>query len=683
MIESNRLKQAVAKLQRQMPSALEGGDGSGGHMTPVVGSEFPVPTPLKPATAPSAVSQIRNGEINHSVDTWFNPPPGSPLADVGKEAAFWFSNTVPVAGQILSFIDARTAAANDTLKSYTPAHSTYSPTRCDWDRLTGEARFQGTATLDAPLPNNRIVTPNRKVEYLGALIARRNSTIVAPFDCHLFCGIWDNTNSAPRPGWVKGTPFVIAATVRGGVPATTTERRYKVFAFTDRGYTFLSAEFPLVGAPSDAEFATHDVYLTWKPIPGILQYHVYRYDVVAGKYRLLKRIGSGNANYGDNNRIEDPDTAYPAFTNSTPIAYVATREHELDSVAVDGQPWTPLVLAPAVPDDYDVGTTTAEQVLRLGCTKALDRMMIDGSTVAGTPTVQSATGDFTALDTGRTATLFDVNGNVLHGPEVITYVSAAKVDFATNVVTTHADAVLYIVGGGDHGLLIDAIHVSYVEGAAFAAYPDDLNRLANGGQNPIAAPNHSSQGGAGGAGGVDPGEGGIGCITLDCPVNVWVGNTLESWPWKAVKLGEYLFSGDLRASRVLAKPRPASGQTDNLHLLRVRATWLYDIELPCSPAQPVITERLDATGRAVEHLTPRGYALITIDGHIKRKKIREIVATGKEAETGIFTLSPSHFFSAGDIRYRTPIHRLIGRILNKFRREPVVGVMLHNVKPSQ
>jgi len=675
MEDYQRLEADVARLRRRVED-LSGGGGSGSE-PPALGSQFPVPTPLPVTVPPSAVSQIRNGEWGHSVDTWFNPPPGAALSDdIALEAAYWFSNVAPFNGQLLSFIDARTSSVNDALKSFLH-HSTYDVSRCDWDRATGEARFQGTASLDAPFPNNRMVTPNRAVEFLGALIARRNSTIVIPFDCHLYCGLWDN--SAAKLNWIAGTPFTLNYSVRG-TPSSTTERRYKVYAFTDRGYTYLSSEAFVINAPGD--FNEADVYLSWKAIPGILQYWVYRFDVVDNQYQLLKKIGSGNPNYADNGNVKEHDVGgYPAATNTVPIAYVATREHELDSVAVDGEPWTSLALAPPIPSDYDSSATDGEQVLRVGLTKALDRQMVDAVSVSGSVVIESATGEFSSLDNGRDATLFDAEGNILHGPESITFIDATHVAFGTSVSTNNSGATLYIVGGGDHGLLIDALHISYVAGAAFAAYPDDLNRLDFGGQNPVAAPNHSSQGGAGGGGEIGPGGGGVGCITWDCPVNVWVGNSLESWSWAALRIGEYIFSGDLRASRIIAKP---SSETDELHLLRVRASWLFDIEVPCSPRQPVITERLDTTGRAVKHLQPDDHALIGIDGKVSRQRIREIVNTRQPAETGIFTLTPGHVFFAGRPRYRTFIHRSIAWILRKLGyRLPVVGVALHNAKPLE
>lgn len=675
MNDFERLSQQVARLQ------LELNDVGGqliANQPPSLGSPFPSFTPPVIGTSPSAVNQIRNGEAGHSVDTWFDAV-ASPNADEGKECAHWFSNDTPVAGQLLSFVNALTNPANKTLKAYGNfggVHSTYDPAYCDWDRVLGQMRLQGTKSLDAPFPNNRVAVPNRAAIYVGALIALRNDQIRVPADCHIYAGIWDNTVSAPRPDWVKGTAFAVTGSVRG-TPATTTERRYKVFAFTDRGYTYLSTELTLLTAPSDAAFATTDVFLTWKPIPGILEYHVYRFDVTAAKFRKLVEIASGANNYVDNGAIlpgQDDVGAYPVATSTTPMAYVATRENELASLPIDVlEAWVPLFLNVPVPSDYDVGVTTAEQVLRIGMTKALDREVSDAVVNNGSTNLDSASAVFTALDTGRNVVV--TKGADVHAT-TITFVDADSVTMAAPWPFANAvDATLYITGGGDHGILIDAVHASYVSGAAFAPYPDDLNRLANGGQNPIAAPNHS-QGGPGGGGLPGTGRGGL-CVAVDCPVNVLIGNSLESLAWKAITAADVLFSGDLRPNQVLRKPK---GSTDSLQLVRVRASWLYDIELPCSPGHPLITSRFDSTGRPVDSQQPGNPVLISIDGQVSRKAIREIVDTGQASEVGTFALSPGHVYVAGRVFYRTPIHRFLARILGLFRREPVVGILSHNLK---
>lgn len=643
---------------------------------PVLGSPFPSLQPIPIPTPPSAVNQARNGECGHSVDTWFNPPPGSPTADVGKECAHWFSNDVPVAAQVLSFTDARTSSSNKTLKAYGNfggIHSTYNAAYCDWDRETGEARFQGDKSLDAPFPSNRLVANNRAVEYLGALIAKRDSTIVIQSDNRVYAGVWNN--DAIAADWIRGTPFAVTGSVRG-TPVSTTELRYKVYAFTDKGFQYLSAELTIPAAPTTAGFATADVSLNWKAIPGILRYAVYRHDVVAGLFRLLRESLVHNT-YIDNGSIVKTVAGYPTATDTTPRAYTATSDGALDNVPADGGPWAPLFLNIPIPSDYDMGAQTGEQVLRLGMEKALDRAMVDAISTATSPTIESATGAFSAVDTGRIATLLDASGAILHGPEAITFVDATHVTFATNVATSNTDAVLYIEEGGDHGLLIDAIHVSYVSGAAFAPYPDDLNRLQNGGQNPIAAPNHSSQGGSGGGGFPDPGGGGIGCIALDCPVTLWTGR--ETLTWQALGSGDMLLSGNLRPNQVVRKMKT---MTRDLQLVRVKASWLYDIEIPCSPGHPLITNNLDTKGHAVETLSEGEYVLSAVNGHVKQRAIRAIISTGQECEVGTFALAFDHVYGAGRVHYRTWAHKLIARILKACGwREPVVSVLAHNSKP--
>src|SRR6185503_11468227 len=114
--------------------------------------------------------------------TWFDAV-ASPTADEGKECAYWFSNDAPVVGQVLSFINALTSSVNKTLKAYINdggVHSTYDPAYCDWDRALGQMRLQGTKSLDAPLPNNRVAVPNRAALYVGAVIALRNEQIRVP-----------------------------------------------------------------------------------------------------------------------------------------------------------------------------------------------------------------------------------------------------------------------------------------------------------------------------------------------------------------------------------------------------------------------------------------------------------------------------------------------------------------------
>lgn len=685
MEDLQTLRARVNRIQLQLNEAT---NTLAANQSPRLGSPLTSFQPIPVTTAPSVVNQIRNGEFGHSVNTWLEAAP-KPTADEGKECAYWFSNTFPSVGQVLDCTTtALSSSTNVTLKAFLNdggVHSTYNATLCDWDRAKGQARITGGTSLDALFPNNRLVTPTRAVEYFGCLVALKDDKIRIPDGCRFFCGIWDNTAGAFRPDWIKGTPFSVTAEIRG-TPSSATERRYKVFAFTDRGFTYLSSEVTVASAPSDAGFSTADVLLTWRTIPGILQYTVYRFDVVAGQYQKLRESILGGSYIDNGSVLESNVGGYPAATSNTPIAYTATSivihadgsvDNDLSSLPIDGDTWVSLTLNPAIPPDYDQSATTAAQVLRIGLTEPLDRVET-GITSTATTTITKS-GGFSTLDNGRNAILSDST----HSYEaIITYVNDNTVTMAGAGPSWSAtDNELYIFQGGDHGLLLDAAHISYVPGAAFAPYPDDLNRAQNGGQNPIAAPSSSTQGGAGGGGGGrtgDPGGGGLGCITLDCPITVWNGNILETLTERAIHIGEALFSGDLRANQVVRKNLT---KTTNLQLVRIRASWLYDVEVPCSPGHPLITSNLDSRGRAVESLRRDDYTLISINGHVKRNRIREIVNTGQSQFVWTPSLAPGNIYSAGCVYYR---FRVIAWVLKLFGwREPVVGALAHNLKPIE
>lgn len=669
-----QLRQQVNRLQLELSDLQTRLNGGGSIQPPILNSPLPTLTPIPALAPPSAVNQVRNGEAGHSNDTWFSPPPGAPTSDAGKECAWWFTHDPPVSGQVLDFTVSPTNPDNHTLKAFINdggVHSNYDAAYCDWDRAGGVIRLTGDKTLDAPLPNNRLVIPNRPTQFLGALIALRNATIVVPDALRVFAGLWDEVLG----DWIAGAaPFVVNHSVRG-TPSGTTERRYRILAHTDRGFNYLSEEEVVANAPSDAGYSTADVLLTWQSIPGILEYKVYRHDVTAGKFRLLSEIGSGANSYVDNGSVLNDDVGgYPAGTTNTPRAYVATQSQDLLDLPVDGEPWAPLFLNIPVPSDYDVSTTTGEQALRLGMTMPLDRRMIDARVTNGSQNLQSDSAIFTTLDVGRAITVSD--GVNTHSTTISALVDEENVTMAAAWPHANAvDATVTITGGGDHGLLIDAIHLSYVSGAAFAPNPDDGNRLANGGQNPITAPTSSSQGGAGGGGDTGGGEGGIitfgGCIALDCPVNVLIGSGVESLIWRAVQTGETLFSGNLRPNRVVRKP---IRRTLNLQLVRIKASWLYDIEVPCSPQHPLITNFLDSQGRAVQYLREGDKVLVSINGHVTRKPIREIIDTGQACDVGTFALYPTHIYSAGRIYRRG----WLGRLLGRWFKEPVVGALCHN-----
>jgi hypothetical protein len=643
------------------------GEGEGG------GRDIPTDfTPVVTATAPSASNQLRNGDLSHSVRTWNNGAVGNQ----DYECAHFFTHDAPSAAQQLDEstgfsdlnIDAdANAATNKTLKS--SSHASYSASYCDWDRATGQGRLQGTKTLDAPLPSNTAVAA--RTMCLALILALRSSRIVVPSGFRLFAGIWDNT--AGQRNWLTAaTAFTLSGAVRG-TPGATTERRYKVFLYTDRDYTFISNEVTILAAPTDPSFSsTVDVYLSWDLIPGVLEAHVYRFNAVAGTYDLLEKTSSNT--YADNgSKFQAGVVGYPAATDTYPKAYVATEDGALDSLAVDAvdAAWDSLFLNIPVPKLYNQSLTTDKQWLRIGQNMALDRRVMDAVVNNASTNIASATAAFTALDSARSVTLTDGLGNT--HTTTVTYVNATNVTMAA--AWPHASATgvtLYIVGGGDKGLLVDLIHISYVAGSAYAPYPEDLNRLLQ----PAAAPNGSNQGTVGGGGGSGSGEGGITCVEESEPVLVFEGELVRAVPFRDVRVGQSVFTGELRRSRVQKIIR-GSGP-----LVRLEAE--NGVTLVCTPTHKVITTRSDTEGRAVERLRA-GDSLMTVKrGRVEQTRVRAVVPLGRVGNVGTFKLAPGNVYAAGRLR-RGLISQICDIAFLLYRRllrrpEQPSGVLSHNRK---
>ena len=658
-----RLQQDVNELTRRVNAGLGNSERSTLN-APTQNQYDPQPVAVAPAK-PSQDQQDRNGDESYSVNGYLDTV-AAPGTDKVKESAWWYSNDSVVAGQALSQTNAETSSINQTLKQST--HSHYDPAYCDWDSSGGFARMTGVKSLDAPFPASPVY-PGR-TEYLGAIIARRDATIVIPNDCHLGAYLYQTVGGSEDI--IKASASTApTATVRG-TPAVTTDRKYKIFTRTDKGLTFLSAERDVPAAPSDADFATCDVYLTWEAYPGAIEYHIYRHDITAAKYRELLVISSGATAYADNNSQINSDTGgYPAATYDRAICYTATSDGDLSNLPINGVAlkWADVFLNILVPGA--VATLGAGfQWLRLQLDKAMDRQMVDVASTAGSKRVSSATGAFAARDTGRTATLFAADGvTVLHGPEAITFVDATHVDFASNVATNNANVILYIVGGGDHGLLVDMIHIGYIERAKFAHYADDTNRTLP----PQAAPNSSSQGGVGDGGGSgDPGDGGIGgCVALDAPVTMLLGNGYLALPAKEVRRGWMLKSGNLQPNMVLDR---VLSDCDNLWIVRTG----NGLELPCSPRQVVFSSFQDQRGSPLNRLQVGDLLLTCRDGNDEVSPISEIIQTGMKATVVTYALTPGHKYLAGYVR-RPCWHRFARWLLRRKDRKPN-GLYSHNRK---
>lgn len=628
--------------------------------------------PVSSTNSPSAVNQLRNGDYGHSVNTWFELAYSSVSAE-SYECALWFTSDKPVAGQLLSDETSYSNPGidNSTLKAV--GHPFYDPAYSDWDRTNGWARFQGTTSIDAPMPTN---TKGGLTQYLGALLALNGAsypTVIysLPANTLIYAGLWDNT--AGQLDWLPGVFDFTFSSIQG-TPTGTTERRYKIFARTDRGYSFLSAELVVADAPDDASFATSSVYMTWDAVPGVLEYDVYRHDTgTTGEYQLLNSIGNGSTAYSDDGHILSGDVgSYPTPTNASPIAYAATYPGDLEFVTINGTGnWAPLWLNIAIPTTYDMSVTTDAQWMRMYLSNALDRSVSDCVTTNGDATVTSAIGSFTTQDATRNVTLADSDGNSLD-TSIAIYTSATSVELTDVWPYPNATAVtMFIEEGGDHGLLIDLIHSSFVGRAAFGYNADDLSRALQ----PQAAPTSSAQGGAGGGGGTSPGDGGIveGCITYELPVLAWVGETMRSIPMIGTRVGQLLESGNMQANVI---QRMNFSTTDNLYLVRSE----NGVEIECSPRQPIIRFVNDNRGVPVKNCKVGDPWLTSINGKLVRSRIAEIIQTGERANVGIPSLGPGHVFFAGrpwDKNFIAKIRRIV---LEWFRGPQIVGGACHNRK---
>lgn len=629
---------------------------------------FPPPV----TNSPSAVNQLRNGEYAHSVNTWFEAV-ADPISDQSYECAEWFSNDEPANGQLLSEANSITDPGidNSTLKAV--GHPFYDPAYSDWDRSNGWARFQGSTSVDAPMPTN---TKPGLTQYLGALLALNNEnyptvTYIMPDDTLIYAGLWDDT--AGQLDWLPGV-FDFTFSAIQGTSAGTTERRYKIFARTDRGYTFLSDELVVANAPDDASFTTSSVYMTWRTVPGILEYDVYRHDTgTSGEYQLLNSIGNGSTAYSDDGHILKADVgSYPTPTNTAPIAYVATYPGDLDFVPINGTgDWIQLWLNIAIPTTYDMSNTTAAQWMRLYLSNAMDRSVSDVVTTNGDATVTSAIGSFTSADAGRDATLTDADGNVLD-TSIATYTSANSVELTDVWPYPNATAVtIYIVEGGDHGLLIDLCHTSFVGRGAFAPNPDDLNRALQ----PQSAPNGSSQGGPGGGGGVDPGGGGVGgCCEISTPVMTMIGERLASVPLMRLLQGDGLFSGNVRTNRVQVVQTLWTQQ-----VLRVRTE--NAIEVLCSLRHPMIRSRMDVRGLGAQKFRVGDSVLTSINGRVEQSRIASITEIEGRFQIGTPMLDGNHLYFAGKVYPKNLYIRLRQLVLKFIGKNDVVGIAAHNAKP--
>lgn len=653
----SRLEDLENNLKQIHPGAVVITNPNGGGTNPV----------------PSA-NQLLNGDFAHSVHSWNDnvSPPGD--ADRSRECAHWFSHDAPAPGaQVLSAVTNPTTP-NKTLKS--SDHTGYSSSYCDWLVARGAARLTGTKTLDQQLMAN-FATNNIGNYYVSFIAARRNRFIEAPAGARLYAGIWDNT--AGQEKFLTGS-FDLSGAVTGN-PATTIERRYKVFAKTDRGFTALSTEYIAASAPTDAAFsAGARVELTWNQIEGVLSVFVYRYTPSTGLYQVLEEIPSGARNYIDNNStINLPATNYPTATDTEQrraIFYTATGE--LGQLAVDGisAVWSTISFPIGIPSNYNQALTTGKQWLRVGVTEALN-LVVPGCTSpgGGAPTTLTAPeAIFEAGHSGMSCIITDGFG--VTSTQVCTFVDSSNITVPLDPGTT-GDVTVRINGGGFYGIVLDLIHSGYQDNAGFAPNAQDARTL-----NSTAAPNFSTTGGSGGGGY----GGGIRCVVPDTPIQMQparVGDC-ETKPINLIRRGFAVDSSNLQPNFVIDL---LEGFADCFYIETKNGFWKE-----CSYSHRIITSIMDVAGTETHRLQLGDLVLTKKNGRLERSPIVRKIKTGRK-QVMTMRLAPAHIYIAGwhnsQRRHRfgkklNPLVRfwlwLLSFVYWLFSWQTTGGILAHNLK---
>lgn len=534
---------------------------------------------------------------------------------------------------------------NQTLKA--PDHSDYDPVYADWALPSGTARFGGNATLDMQLPGTLII-PSRKY-YIGFICAKSNAYIVFPNTAYLYAGFW--LNNGVDSYWIMGSnPFTLSGGINGS-PATTIDRKYRIFARTDRATSFLSTELDFPTAPDDAAFSLGaSVSLSWTRLGdvGIISYDVYRQT--GSTYTLLQEVESGANTYVDNNVQELNVIGYPTATDDRSIALTTTRtlttSSVLDTMAVDGvsAAWSNLSFPIPIPYDYDASDPPVSgddglQWLRIGVgglTGDYADLSLPTVTVTGGVTV---TGDYDLFTLEMEGLAVVLNDGVSdYRAEVDTFTDENNIDI--DLPVPDGTYSIYIIGGaGPHCILIDCVSSSYADGATFSNNDQDLTPPRP--QFPRAAPNGSNQGGTGGSG--EPGDGGgphPGCPEENEPISVLFGNEVMEKRAADVRIGDVVTSGNIAPNRMVDVQR-----------LWCPDIWLIETENGCalkaSPSHPVHRNSLDFFGTPMEALSVRGKVLTFVNGVCGQSRITTLGPTGKGGWTMRFSCSPGRTYIAG------------------------------------
>lgn len=320
--------------------------------------------PKDTGNVPQIVNFIRNGDISHSDDTYFQDP--SVANDTRYEAWEIFWHTAPVAGQNIRELSIYNGdALVDSTALPDPSRSDSPTIDPNWAQIEGYIRLGSTNSIDFPLPSN-VAFPGRRL-YVSFIAARASANVT--FAGSIAAGIWDNTSG--QRDFLPAGPFTINATTVG-LPAATVSRDYYAVGILDNGRRLASNVKTNAAAPSDASFVSGSVYnlVSWTPFPGLSSVDIYR--DTGGTIVKLKRVAGGTGQYFDDGYISESVGAYPPGDSTIQTAYAQTRAGALSALPINGiaAQWSLIDLVIQVPGTYDQSLTTDKQWLRIFLTEA-------------------------------------------------------------------------------------------------------------------------------------------------------------------------------------------------------------------------------------------------------------------------------------------------------------------------
>lgn len=571
----------------------------------------------------------------------------------------------------LDSTDSRTNNNNFTLKMGQlggSPHTYYDLRYPDWDLTRGVGRWSIARSVDQPLPSN-FVEPGNTL-YLAFIAAKRNRYIDIPTTCRLGTGLWDATDG--QNDFLAGSLSLSAEVV--GTPAVTKERRYRIYIETDRGYSILSNEVTLAGAPDDAYFSSSvNVALSWRSTPGIRNIQIWRYTPASGTYHLLEEL-SGSTTFIDLNTTLRTGAGYPTATDTdSRRAVTYTLTGELSNINIDYQDplWSTIRAVIPVPDNYNKGATTGRQWLRTWLTEDCDWLVgeitSDGSDTITAPATDAdhpvAWEDGYGLTTsskfvGLTAKIYNSSGTLIQTTTVVSRVSATQLKLAA-AVPAASNQTIRLVGGGFHPIVFDKMHLTFQSNVSWAANPLDVRTL-----QPVAAPSSSSQGGVGGGGG-----GGIhNCLRGDVPIEGANGYILA----EQLQQGDFL-EGENDRPNLTIRVRTAMKFVRPVEVVTSEGVWT----LYCTDDERFRRSRWDDRGTPLHQLYNGCHVIVNQDG---RALVGEITLKERLPEpVKVYhpMLSGGHYFRAGTFRpnWRRRVKEWLG-----WAKQATGGVYIHNIK---